>query len=54
MFLFRNKVIGITLCSIAVGMLIILVLPSGILGLVLAVVLFFIGLYLIKNKKRRC
>lgn len=49
MFFFRNKVIGVALCSVSVGMVIITILPRGSLGLILACILFIVGFFLIKQ-----
>lgn len=46
---YKNKVIGIALCSIAIGMIIITILPKGSLGIILAIITFIIGLYLIRK-----
>jgi hypothetical protein len=46
---FKNKLLGIALCSLAVGMVIITILPKGSLGIILALVTFAIGLYLVKR-----
>lgn len=46
---FKNRVIGIALCSVAIGMVIITILPKGSLGIILAIITFLIGVYLIRK-----
>lgn len=45
----KNKILGVALCSLAIGMIIITILPKGSLGIILAVLVFVAGLYLIKK-----
>ena len=48
MFLFKKKFIGVILMASAIGMFLVIILPKGILGLILAGLVFVIGLYLFK------
>lgn len=45
----KNKIIGVALCAVAVGMIIITILPKGSLGLILAGIIFVLGIFLIKK-----
>ncbi|MBC7960408.1 MAG: hypothetical protein H7X94_11105 [Vallitaleaceae bacterium] len=45
----KNKVVGVALCSLAVGMIAITLLPKGSLGVILAVLIFVIGFVLIRT-----
>lgn len=45
----KNKILGVALCSVAVGMIVITILPKGSLGIILAALVFIVGIYLIKK-----
>lgn len=49
MFFKKNKILGIALCSIAIGMTVILIIPKGVLGIILAGIFFCVGIYLIRT-----
>lgn len=45
----KNRILGVALCSVAIGMIVITILPKGSLGIILAGLVFVVGIYLIKK-----
>jgi hypothetical protein len=44
---FKEKLVGTALCSAAGGMILIIILPKVSLGIILAFIIFMIGIWLI-------